>query len=140
MDMSQPGSSLSVRRFLSSLYLRARLGGTSAFTFPLVSPFCLAGPRFYTLRSAHRRAHAKVAPSSDGIRRITNIMLNILSISSMRIGPMHYMLICYQMLCRGGPILTRNRARPPPAPGPIAPPCMSRSTHIEGVKNGRPTP
>jgi len=138
--MSQPGSSLSVRRFLSSLCLRAKLGGTSAFTFRLVSPFCLAGPRLHTLRSAHTRALAKAQPSSDGIRRITIIMLNILSISSMRLGLMHNMLICYQMLCRGGPILTRKRARPPPAPGPIAPPCTSRSTHIEGAKNGRPTP
>ena len=102
MDMSQPGSSLSVRRFLSSLYLRAKLGGTSVFPFPLVSPFCLAGPRFHTLRSAHRRAPAKAAPSSDGLSRITIIMLNILSISSMRLGLMHNMLICYQMLCRGG--------------------------------------
>lgn len=114
--MSQPGSSLSACGFLSSLYLRARLGGTSAFTFRLVSPFCLSRPRFYTLRSAHRRAPAKVASSSDGIRRITIIMLNILSISSMHFGLMRNMLICYQMLCRGGRILTRNRARPPPHP------------------------
>lgn len=116
--MSQPGSSLSVRGFLSSLYLRAQLGGTSVFTFRLVSPFCLAGPRFYTLRSARRRAHAKAAPSSDGIRRITIIMLNFLSISSMRLSLMYNMLNRYQMLCRGGRILTRNRARPPPHPAP----------------------
>lgn len=30
-SMSQPGSSLSVRGFLSSLCLRAKLGGTSVF-------------------------------------------------------------------------------------------------------------
>jgi hypothetical protein len=116
MDMSQPGSSLLVRRFLSSLYLRVTLGGTSVFTFRLVSPFCLTGPRLHTLRSARTRALAKAAPSSDSIMRITIIMLNIMSISSMRLGLMHNMLICYQILCRGGPILTRNRARPPPHP------------------------
>lgn len=127
--MSQPGSSLSVRRFLSSLCLRAKLGGTSVFTFRLVSPFCLAGPRFYTLRSARRRAPAKAAPSSDGIRRITIIMLNILSISSMRLDLMHNMLICYQMLCRGGPILTRNRARPPPHPAHNPPVYEQVNTH-----------
>ena len=117
-SMSQPGSSLSACGFLSSLCLRAKLGGTSVCILSLVSPFCLAGPRFHTLRSAHRRAPAKAQPSSDGIRRITIIMLNILSISSMRLGLMRNMLNRYHMLCRGGPILTRNRARPPPHPAP----------------------
>jgi len=116
--MSQPGSSLSVRRFCPPCTCALNWAALAFLIFPLVSPFCLAGPRFHTLRSARRRAPAKAQPSSDGIRRITIIMLNILSISSMRLGLTHNMLNCYHMLCRGGPILTRNRARPPPHPAP----------------------
>ena len=124
-DMSYcSGSSLSVRSASFLPVFARQLGGTVLFLPFWQCRLSSFKPMFYTLRKGRARARAIWWCKS----RIIVIMLIIASICSMLNRLMYDMLSRYHMLCWGSAFLTRNRARPP-RPGPIQPPCTSRSTH-----------